>query len=149
MITYFLIEENHITFQTTILKSCNKYDGLEIIQENAERFIKNRLGDIPIKYYLPTEHNRPFSYYIEKSRLNGLTIKNKYSNKGYFLNDTVHQKIISWYLAECIEEYESIWYYMDVTRFYLYDNNKWRPIYMNALDQLIKKVNKFEPELCQ
>jgi hypothetical protein len=147
MKSYFLIQENHVNHEVVIIKSCNKYDGLEIIQELAERYIHDKLGNVQIKYYLPNDHNRPFTYYIEKSRLNGLTIKNKFSNKGYFVNDVVHQKIISWYLSE-IEQYESsMWYYFELSRYNLYDK-KWKTKFINVLEELKKKVLFFDPDIC-
>lgn len=97
---YYLVQEDHISGKISILKQCNKYNGLHEIEQLAETIVKKENGNQYLKYYKPNEHNRPFGFYIEKSRINGVTVKKKYSNPGYIFNDVFHQNIISFFLVE-------------------------------------------------
>lgn len=142
MTFYYLVEENHKTGEIVILQSCYKYEGLELIDLFAEYYIRERLGDIPIKYYSVNDHNRPYSYYIEKSRINGLTIKKKFINKGYIFNDVIHENIISWYLVH--DKYSIIKYddnlCIDFNRYCLYDEQKYGALFSNIMKELLEKT---------
>lgn len=120
---YYLIEENHLNKKTTILKQCSKYNGLHEIETIAENYVKLQNGNLSIHYYLPNEHNRPFSYYIEKSRLDGITIKKKFKNYGYIFNDVFHQNILSYYIAEYYDYFDDDITY-DLYRYSLFDSAK-------------------------
>lgn len=148
MTFYYLVEENHKTNETIILQSCYKYEGLELIDLFAEYYIKERLGDIPIKYYSINDHNRPYTYYIEKSRINGLTIKKKFINKGYIFNDVIHENVISWYLVH--DKYNIIQYdnnqIHDISRFNLYDEQKYGLLFNTTMLELLDKFQNKIPE---
>ena len=117
-IKYYLVKEDHTTNQIIILKQCTKYNGLQEIEELAESIVKKENGNHYLKYYNVNDHNRPYGFYIEKSRLNGVTVKKKFINNGYIFNDVFHQKIISFFL---VEEKEKIYKCVD-DRYTLYEN---------------------------
>lgn len=101
---YILIEHNFIRKELRIVDEYdNKYNCLQAVQEFAERFIKNKVGEKKINYYLNDEHNREYGYFIEKNLFNNnsLTVKYKYiKNKGWLWNDVAVDNIVSFYFIE-------------------------------------------------
>jgi hypothetical protein len=104
---YFLVSHDFKQKQSTIIQNCNKYDGLHMIESLCEEYIKQMIGNKPIKYYCEGDSNRDYGYFIEKSKydLNKLTVKHKYiKSRGFFINDVVIEDIISYKLAFCEKE---------------------------------------------
>lgn len=118
-IHYYLINENHLTKQITILKHfTDKYNGLHEIEQLAESYIKSKHSEIDIKYYVINDLNIPEYYFIKKTRLNGVTVcKN---------TDIKHKKVISWYLTDLcyIQEPDMIYSYLDNLRYDYFDCNE-------------------------
>ena len=104
---YLICVNDHLGHKKDILYSnirYNKYEGLEEIQHLAESFIKKICGDIEITYYNEGQKGRKYGYFIMKPLCNNncLSIYRKYIDRGYVYNSVVVQKIMSFYLLECL-----------------------------------------------
>jgi len=141
MKNYFLISHDYKFKQSIILQQCSKYDGLHLIEEYCERLVREYEGDKDIKYYLSTDTNRQYGYFIEKDieNLNKLTVKHKYIKYYGFLSNTVAiENIISYQLAEVINE-SHINFEVGI----LFDCNE---KYKLCIDEILKTVKKIEPQ---
>lgn len=100
---YFLIEHNYNEKYSKTTTLCSKYDGLHLLEEKCEEFIKRLVGgNYKINYYNEGDTNRIYGYFIEKSKydLNKLTVKHKYIKcRGFVYNEVVIENVISFKLS--------------------------------------------------
>lgn len=141
---YFLIAHDYRFKESSILKNCTKYNGLHLIEKYCERFVLSKEGDKPIKYYLSTDRNREYGYFIEKSMddLNKLTVKHKYvKSKGYFMDEVVIENIISFKVSHVLHdnEYDFGSYYHGLEFIH-------KELYDKVIESIKLKIPKYESE---
>lgn len=108
---YLLIEEDNVNKKMFVIAEyIDKYNALHVMESICENLLLTKNGyDNKLKYYNHNDHNRPYSFYIEKpDRIDGLNVVHKYADKGIFYNNVHHKKIKSFYICEKTERYMNL-----------------------------------------